>query len=273
MPHPDFTPMNPASTPARALFVGSHPGQELMVFGWLMESKPDVFILTDGSGAKDRPRIDSSRQVLEAAGIVPGSLFGGHTDRALYGHLVGHNGSFFVDLAEMVANHILGRGIQLVVAPAADGFNPVQDALRLVVDAACRLVTQHGVRNLENRGVHLQARPEEGMSDRLSRVVILDEETLARKVGLARSFQGLESAAENLLGTFGPEAYRVEVLRRVTRPLMVPCVEPDYEKHGAERVAAGLYPTVIRYADHLAPVNWALRSHLEGPTYSVSRAA
>lgn len=265
--------MHPATTPCRSLFIGSHPGQELMVFGWMVENKPDVFILTDGSGARDRPRIDSSRRVLESAGIVPGGLFGGHADKALYGHLVGHNGSFFVDLAEMVANHILGRGIQLVVAPAADGYNPVQDALRLVVDAACRLAAQHGVRNLENRGVHLQARPEEGMSDRLSRVVILEDDTLARKVELARSFQGIEAVTENLLDTFGTEAYRVEVLRRVTRPLMVPCVEPDYEKHGAERVAAGLYPTLIRYADHLAPVNWALRSHLEGPAYSLARAA
>ena len=158
--------MNPANTQCRSLFIGSHPGQELMVFGWMAESKPDVFILTDGSGAKDRPRIDASRLVLEAAGIVPGILFGGHTDRALYGHLVGHNGSFFVDLAEMVANHILGRGIQLVVSPAADGFNPVQDALRLVVDAACRLAAQQGVRNLENRGVHLQARPSKGWRPR-----------------------------------------------------------------------------------------------------------
>ena len=134
--------MLPATNPCRSLFIGSHPGQELMVFGWMVENKPDVFILTDGSGARDRPRIDSSRRVLEAAGIVPGGLFGGHADKALHGHLVGHHGSFFVDLSAIVANHILGRGTQLAFAPAAAGYNPVREPPRLVVDASSLLAAQ-----------------------------------------------------------------------------------------------------------------------------------
>ena len=277
LPHLEHAPgirtMVQANSLCKALYVGTHPGQELRVFGWLTENKPDVFILTDGSGPKGRPRIDSSRETLKASGVVPGLLFGSHTDQAVYSRLVGHDGAFFVDLAEMIATHVLGRGINLVVAPTADGFNPVQDAIRLVVDTACRLVAQQGGKHVENMGIDLRGKPSEGVGDRLSRVVILQDDILERKLKLARAFEGLSDLADAELVKYGSESFRVEVLRRVTRPLMVPCVEPDYERHGSERVAAGLYPTVIRYSDHLAPVNWALRSHLERLYLPMSRAA
>ena len=43
----------------RCALVVAHPGHELRVYGWLALRKPDVYILTDGSGHTGNSRLDS----------------------------------------------------------------------------------------------------------------------------------------------------------------------------------------------------------------------
>src|SRR5205809_6166035 len=77
MPTPDFL-----SRPA-VLFV-AHPGHELSVHGWLERARPEVFVLTDGSGGEGSARSASTARVLAACGASAGSIFGRFRDTDLY---------------------------------------------------------------------------------------------------------------------------------------------------------------------------------------------
>src|SRR5438105_9826273 len=72
----------------RALLVVAHPGHELRLFGWLCSARPDVLVLTDGSGHSGRSRIEATRNVLLMTGARAGAVFGEFTDRQLYAALL-----------------------------------------------------------------------------------------------------------------------------------------------------------------------------------------
>ena len=52
-----------------ALIIG-HPGHELRAFKYIKDFKPDVYILTDGSGSTNASRLYQSVKVINQAGIT-----------------------------------------------------------------------------------------------------------------------------------------------------------------------------------------------------------
>jgi len=123
----------------RALLVIAHPGHELRVHGWLETQRPEVWVLTDGSGRSGRSRIDSTTRVLHATGGVPGAVYGTMTDADLYQSVLRFEHSRFTEMVGQLAARMMRNNIECIAGDAAEGYNPAHDICRLVIDAAARL--------------------------------------------------------------------------------------------------------------------------------------
>ena len=56
------------------MLVVAHPGHELRVYGWMMQARPVVHVLTDGSGADGESRIGSTTALRPDVGATRGSI-------------------------------------------------------------------------------------------------------------------------------------------------------------------------------------------------------
>src|SRR6186997_2119133 len=90
------------AVPRPALVVG-HPGHELRVYGWLMGARPEVHVLTDGSGSDRASRIASTTALLDDVDAVRGSIYARMSDREIYRAILGGDHPRFIDLAEELA--------------------------------------------------------------------------------------------------------------------------------------------------------------------------
>jgi hypothetical protein len=237
----------------RALLVVSHPGHELRLHHWMERVRPDVLVLTDGSGSAGAARIASTQAVLDRAGA---RLLDGDTtvpDARVYRALRERDTGFFAAMAASVCRHVAG-GYDLVACDGLEGFNTSHDLCHyLVVAAAAR---QPEAARPEVREFPLEAPPASwaGVS---SDVLALDEPALARKVRAALAYTELAAEVRSSLTHLGAAAFAIEALRRVRPgpdPNAPPGAPPHYETFGERRVREGVYPEVIRWADHVRPV-------------------
>src|SRR5258706_6315863 len=68
----------------RPALVVAHPGHELRVHRWIETQRPEVCVLTDGSGHTNRSRVPSTTRTLESMGARPGPIYGRFTDYECY---------------------------------------------------------------------------------------------------------------------------------------------------------------------------------------------
>lgn len=275
----------------RAALIVAHPGHELRVHGWLEEARPRVCVLTDGSGRTQHSRLDSTTRILEAAGAVPGPVYGEMSDVELYASVLDYEHSRFTRVVEEIASMLLREQIVCVVGDAEEGYNPAHDICRLIINAAVRLVNRTGRGQIVNYDFTLVARPGRcpeplrANSIRLD----LDEAAFARKLTAARNYPELRAEVEAALSgagsaglrehpdlarragpDFGGEGapdFSVEWLRPVEahgesdKPFSGE--RPFYEEYGERQVAAGHYTRVLRYREHMLPLAAALNSYVE----------
>jgi hypothetical protein len=275
----------------RAALVVAHPGHELAVLGWLQHARPSVFVLTDGSGRDGEPRIDSTAEILEAAGAEPAPpLFGAFREMEIYAALLEGRCSLFVELAEELARHFVAGDYRMVAGEAAEGFQPTHDTCRLVVDAATELASRELGRPLPGYDFVLFSRQADCPPGRREEAVWieLDDSELEHKLQVALDYEELAAefhaavtgdysavlgdfpelaeAAAGSIGQIGREAYRVECLRRVP-PGIQPVGsgrKPFYELYGEALRRAGRVDRVIRFEEHVQPVAEALARRLDG---------
>ncbi|HYU26474.1 MAG TPA: hypothetical protein VEO74_14790, partial [Thermoanaerobaculia bacterium] len=174
--------------PQPALIV-AHPGHELMVLGWVEETRPRVFILTDGSGRSGASRIGSSENVLRAAKAEAGSVWGAMTDQAFYQAILDGKTALFVDLAVRLGRELAKMKAPYVAGDAREGFNPTHDVCRMIIDAAVRRASGDGA-SIENYAFLLfsphEKAPREGAIYRT-----LSETELERKLAAGRAYPEL----------------------------------------------------------------------------------
>lgn len=276
----------------RAALLIAHPGHELTVHGWLERQHPEVFVLTDGSGRSGVSRLHSTGKVLRAAGAVPGEIYGRFPEAAIYRALLEGDLDLFVSLGEELATALEDGEFGYVAADMAEGFNPVHDVWRMVVNAAVALVRRRAGRQLLNFEFSLFRRQDANdVPGQKGRRIELDAAEFMRKLKTAQAYPELapevvaaifgkmddpilgdpaiKDQVEKVLGSFGLEAFRVEYLRQlgdhtVPAPSLDPAV-PFYELYGEKLVAVGRYAEVLRYRDHIAPVAAALQQLVETP--------
>lgn len=120
----------------RAALIVGHPGHELRVHGWLEIARPDVFVLTEGSGSKGSPRINSTLKVLNRVGSRPTEIFGAFSDRQLYATLMNHRFDPIVKLVDDLVAQLRSSEIDYVVTDAYEGFSVTHDLCRIVTAVA-----------------------------------------------------------------------------------------------------------------------------------------
>jgi hypothetical protein len=243
--------------------VVAHPGHELRVYHWMERERPLCFCLTDGSGGAGQSRLASTHRLLENAGAVPGPLYGRYSDRDVYRLLLGGRVDVFVELARELARALIDAGVDAVAGDAVEGFNPVHDVCRFVIDGAVALAQRCTGRTIQNYDFVLEADPE-ACPDAVRAHALwirLDDAALDRKIDSALKHPELRGEAEAALQRFGRSAFAIECLRPATTNLMVERFSrdlPPYERYGGIRVSEGRYDEIIRYRQHVLPVRTAI---------------
>jgi hypothetical protein len=244
----------------RALLVVAHPGRELRLFGWLCNARPDVLVLTDGSGNCGRARIAGTRAVLQATGARAGPVFGDFTDREIYVALLRGDAAPFTELTLALATMLRCGGYRAVVADPLEGYNPAHDICRVVVNTAIRGVSRESGVIIRNYEYSLTGTVDiRGSSSAIA--LRVPAEVRARKIAAASGYPGLSAEVEAAVQREGGRVYDEEVLREVTArwPDDIPGrIPPFYETYGEQQCVAGRYATVIRYAEHFMPMARAI---------------
>lgn len=249
---------------APSALVIAHPGHELRIYGWLERERPDVFILTDGSGHGGASRVPSSARVLDRAGARPGSIFGRFSDRELYRLLLGGEVEVFNRLALELAGALAELGVAQVASDALEGYNPSHDLCRVVTDAAAAIASRRTGQSIAVYDFPLEAPPDqspESLHPGAFRIELEGRE-LERKLEAARGYPEMAFEVERNLGTHGAGAFAIECLRPVEPDTDLESLFPKppyYERYGERQVAEGHYESVLRFREHFLPVARALR--------------
>lgn len=234
----------------KTLLVGAHPGHELRLHHWMEQVRPDVFIITDGSGSTGNPRLESSLRVIDRVGarLLPGS--GGLSDQQLYGAMLLRDPSLFTALRRRIADLILLSGYDHVVCDGLEGFNTAHDWCHYLVHS---LASPLKLRAFE----HSLASAPDAWVGANGPHSSLDDDALARKLRAAAEYPELAREVEGSLERWGMKAFNVEVLRPLVtreRPPAPPGNPPYYEVFGERRVREGAYSEVIRWQSHVRPL-------------------
>jgi hypothetical protein len=246
-----------------AIFV-AHPGHELRVYHWMEQQRPLYCCLTEGSGGTAESRMDSTTRLLESIGGAPGPVYGRYPDKTVYAWLVEGRTDVFVQLATELADALIAHGSERVAGDAMEGFNPVHDVWRLMVDGAVAMVRARTGRTIRNEDFVLDSDPSE-CPDEIRAAATwlhLDDAALTRKIDAAMAYTELRDEVSAALARFGRDAFALECLRPVTSAQMLDRFEhqaPPYELYGQVRVSQGRYQDVIRYHAHVRPVWQALQ--------------
>ena len=255
-----------ASPETRTALVVGHPGHELLVHGWLEVTRPIVFVLTDGSGRSNQSRLASTTKVLDQTGAKIGSVYGRVTDAAAYAAILNHDFDLFVGLAKELGEAFAEERIDCVAGDAFEGYNPLHDVCRLIINAAVTAASRSREHRIANFEFSLIDRP--GCSHEVPHAYgirgILDEAAFARKMKAAQEYAQLAGEVLAALERTSSDAFRVECLCPVDHAGDFSCEHPFYEQHGEKQVAAGYYDRVLRYKEHIAPLGEALKRYAEG---------
>ena len=238
-----------------ALIVG-HPGHELRLFRWLELAQPTVCVLTDGSGS-GRSRIASSFHLIEATGSTAGPVMGSFTDAAMYDAIMQQDVAPVASVIEAIAESLVEKGVQCVVADAFEFYNPTHDLCSIIATLAASRANAQSGRTIGryDYAVTLAA-------SAAGIVLDLNTSDVDRKLASAYQFENLTKDVDDLLAVVGQR----EIARECLRPtslridLPAPVRKPHYETHGEERVASGRYQRVLRYEEHFVPFVEALAS-------------
>jgi hypothetical protein len=233
------------------LILAAHPGHELLLYGWMLEARPRVCVLTDGSGHHAASRLPATKDLLDSIGATAGEIFGRFTDRQVYAALLEGRSEVVSALVDEMAEIVVRHSIDAIVADAMEGFNPVHDLCRIIAGAACDLAG----RTIRRYEYPLHAGPPAQADYNI--VYRLDDATLEAKLAAARRMSVAIPDVAGMLAQFGEEAFRIEPFSEAPEWTTVRWRDPErplYERVGEERVADGRYDSVIRYRDHFQPL-------------------
>jgi hypothetical protein len=237
----------------------AHPGHELRLFGWLTSARPLVFVLTDGSGHSGESRLHRTTEILNNAGARPGSIYGRVTDGEVYQAILQSNVDFFLQMTNELVSALIAEKIALVVGDAIEGYNPVHDVCRLLINRAVRIARAQN-HSIENYDVVLT----DGVADLQAAddvTINLDAQTFSLKINTASNYPAIAADFAAIVEKEGLASLKTEHLRRVLDDSGSYrfVSRPSYELHGEKQVAAGYYEQVLRYREHMLPLAEALQ--------------
>src|SRR5437773_9664320 len=250
---------------SQSALVVAHPGHEVRVHGWLESVRPQVFILTDGSGATGKSRINSTTALLAECGARRGSIYGRATDLRAYRAILNQHFAMSVELACELADAFVSEGVDCAAGDASEGYNSIHDLCRLLIDVAVNMASQTSNRPIANFDFSVVGRPDVCAEELRSETICLQLEpdafdrklTAGRKYypelldEVANTFNGAERGVYrrylDQTGELDPsiqmmtlESFRTECLRPVRGRgdcRVFSGGKPFYEIHGEQQVA------------------------------------
>ncbi len=243
----------------KAAIIVGHPGHELMVYRWIELSQPTYFCLTEGSGGSSTSRLQTSTNILDSLGVKRGTVVGRYSDKELYRFITEGKTEVFIGLVCELADALIESEIDTVTGDAIEGFNPVHDVCRFLIDGAVERVWNQTGRSIRNYDFVLDSPPDtcpEALRKK-AKWLHLDEAALDRKLNAALSYPELRDEVNSALARFGKQAFSRECLRPSASHFMIEQFEtslPDYESYGEMRVDEGRYTEAIRYRHHVWPI-------------------
>jgi hypothetical protein len=243
----------------RAVLILGHPSHEVRVFTWMLKTKPVVSVLTDGSANRGFRVCEHTASYLQERGIPLGSMFGAFPDRQFYAHILSQDFQFFRSVSRHLAEELCDESVGLVAGDSIEGFNPTHDICRLLIDAAvliARLKRKQPLANYEFTLVG-PVKPKDKACDGASILVTLTDEERGQKIEFAKVYPGVAEDVARQLAAHGAESFGEEFLypsdeSRLFRPLFHD--KPPYELYGEMRVLSGFYSSVLRYSEHVRPI-------------------
>ena len=256
---------SPSSNPQHCALIVGHPGHELKVFGWMCEHKPRVYMITDGSGRHGIPRTLSTAALITQLGCEPGEVFGAISDAQIYQAMLERDYLLFLELVDQLAESFVRHEVELVAGDAAEGFNPTHDLCRALINAAVLMAQRATGKTLGNLEFSLteweRNAPAPTHDDRCLHWT-LDDHLLAKKIAAAQDYVELKNEVQRALAHRGKEYFRVECMRNNDLEALPRWSNaPDYESWGERHVAAGEYPSVIRFKQHILPITEAILNY------------
>ena len=222
-----------------------HPGHELRAYRWMEIHRPEVFVITDGSGSLSEGRIASTAKVVAAAGASQGSFFGGMRDGDFYQDLLVNDVVRMSDVLVQIYQSIAAEGSRELtfVGDAMEGYNTAHDVTRYMINFLCARLRSEGY-TVHNYAFNLVDDPSAtvrnaGGEDDL---ILLDDGDFQRKFEAAKNYPELAEEVEAAIAQAGVDAFRAEVLtyQKQSSPEISEPGEPVYyETYGRQRVAEG----------------------------------
>ena len=253
-------------TAERAALAISHPGHELRLMKWINDTRPLIFLLTSGSrSGASRSRVRASQLLAAQLGATPGPVFGEHLDREVYEWILAEDSAPFLALANRMATSFVEAQITTVITDSWQLYNVVHDLWHLTVRIAAAEAAISMGRPLTCLDYPVVPHTSEVLGPGPERYrLTLTPREVDDKLRLASEFPEIAEDVAEIMRIGGPETMRQEVLHAV-RPVseLPPAlgVQALYERFGEERVASGLYASVLRWS-HVEPTYRRLSARL-----------
>lgn len=242
-----------------ALIIG-HPGHELRAFKFLKDSKPDVYILTDGSGNNNQSRLHQSIRLIESLGATYKNIITPFTDKELYNIILSGDLDKIRHIKNQLLFSIKENNYDEIVGDALEGFNPTHDICRYLINGmVAELEKTNPCKSILNYDFVLDKGPNNlsyeenlnGFSLKLSPV------ELEMKVEAAMNYPELKAEVEIAIERFGISSFSWEsygIINDLNQIVNWKNQLPYYEEIGKKRVASGAYKTCIEFEKHIKPI-------------------
>jgi hypothetical protein len=239
-------------------FVAAHPGHELRLATWIARTKPLLYIVAKGArSGKSEARIHASRTLAHSLGATPTDMFGMAFDADIYDWILNVDIGAFSALADRLRDDFVARSVDGVVVDGWQNYNPVHDLTHLRARGAAgeaSVLTGRDIQVLDypvvmGRLAHAEQGPEHSR-------IGLSAHALEAKMALVDCYPEIADDVRALSEAVGHKAFDSETLHY---PLPIAALmrtadnPPWYERHGEERVRAGVYVRALRWS-HMEPI-------------------
>jgi len=249
----------------KSLLIIGHPGHELRAFKFIKDHKPDVVIITDGSGSQHSSRIANSIKILDSLGSRCINSFNPFTDKEIYDFILNENIPAIEKIRDIILNEVLAQGYDLLIGDALEGFNPTHDLCRYIINSVVKKANlenrDHAIKNISYKLDSVSSIKSNLISDESVFNFFLSEKEFNEKYTAALNYPELEFELDKAIQLYGKDAFMNEEYEVVEDIEMIsnwsaPC--PFYENYGKEKVRDGVYQQSIEFEKHMKPIAMAL---------------
>jgi len=249
----------------KSLLIIGHPGHELRAFKFIKDHKPDVVIITDGSGSQHSSRIANSIKILDSLGSRCINLFHPFTDKEIYDFMLNANISAIGEIRDKILNEVLAQGYDLLIGDALEGFNPTHDLCRYIINSIVKKANHENgdypIKNISYKLDGVSSIKSNLLSNKYEFDLFLSEKEFNEKYTAALDYPELRFEVDKVILLYGKDAFMNEKYEVIDNTEMISnwnTTYPFYENYGKGKVLDGLYQQSIEFEKHMKPIAMAL---------------